>query len=125
MAAKDQKKFEDARSYLNESLTLLYAIGDKRLIAYALEAMAGAAAGTERPEDLRRAARLWGAAEALRAVLGAPMPPNEQAIYEQGTAHARAALGNEIFAASWTEGSRMTLEQAVEYALWSAEKGPS
>jgi hypothetical protein len=29
----------------------------------------------------------------------------------------RAALGEETFVAAWTEGERMTLEEAVAYAL--------
>jgi hypothetical protein len=83
------------------------------------------AAGTERPEDLRRAARLWGAAESLRAALGAPIPPNEQAMHERETACARAALGHEGFNAFLVEGGTMTLEQAVEYALASTKEGLS
>ncbi len=117
LSAKDQKEFDAARSFLNESLTLLRAIGDKRLIAYALEAAAGAAAATERPENLGRAAQLWGAAQALRAVLGAPMPPNEQATHEQEVAHTRAALGQPTFTDAWVQGGGMTLDQAVTYAL--------
>ena len=123
LAAKDQKEFDAARSFLKESLALLRAIGDKRLIAYALEAAAATAAATERPDDLRRGARLWGAAQALRTALGAPLPPNEQAIHDRETARARATLGEASFQTLWAEGGTMTLEQAFEYAR--AEGGPS
>jgi tetratricopeptide (TPR) repeat protein len=117
LSAKDQEKFDEARSFLKESLTLLHAVGDKRLIAYALEAAAGAAAGTQRPEDLGRAARLWGAAHALRALLGSPMPPNERAAHEQEVARARAALGQQAFADAWAGGVGMPMDEAVAYAL--------
>lgn len=124
LAAKDQKEFDAARSFLSESLTLLRAIGDKRLIAYALEAAAGAAAATERPENLGRAAQLWGAAQALRAVLSAPMPPNEQATHEQEVAHACAALGQPTFDDAWVQGGGMTLDQAVTYAMGEETDAP-
>ncbi len=68
-------------------------------------------AGTE------RAARLWGAAEALREVIGSPRPPNEREEYERGLATVREALGEEVFSAAWAEGRAMSLEQAIEYAL--------
>ena len=32
-------------------------------------------------------------------------------------AAARAALGEEAFAAAWEEGEAMTMEEAIEYAL--------
>lgn len=117
LSAKDQQEFDAAQSFLRESIVLLHAIGDKRLIAYALEASAGASAATKRPEEIGRAARLWGAAQALRAALAAPMPPNEQAIHEQEIVRARTSLGQQIFTDAWLEGGALTLEQAVEYAL--------
>jgi len=63
------------------------------------------------------AARLWGAAEMLRANMAqSPVLPlfriiNEQ--YEQYVTSARARLGPEAFAAAWGEGRTMTPEQAL------------
>jgi predicted ATPase/DNA-binding CsgD family transcriptional regulator len=57
------------------------------------------------------ATRLWGAAEALRDTMGAPLPPLERPDYEQATATARTALGAEAFTAAWAAGKTMTLEQ--------------
>jgi hypothetical protein len=45
----------------------------------------------------QRAALIWGAAERLREELGSLMPPYEQAAYMRGMAHARAALGDDVF----------------------------
>jgi predicted ATPase len=59
------------------------------------------------------AAQLWGAAEALRASLGTPMPPVDRADYERSVAAALAQLGEKAFNAAWAEGRTMTPEQAL------------
>jgi DNA-binding CsgD family transcriptional regulator len=59
------------------------------------------------------AARLWGAADALRQRLGAVMEPFVRTDYEQTVAAARLALGEQAFAAAWAEGHAMTPEQAL------------
>ena len=64
-----------------------------------------------------RAARLFGAAESLYIPLRFEMSAKERAEHDQAVAAARAALGEEAFAAAWEEGKRMTLEQVVNYAL--------
>ncbi len=73
------------------------------------------------------AARLWGAAEALRDAMGTPIHHVYRADYEQAITAARAQLGQKAFAAAWAEGRTMTPEQVVA-ALESAsipEPGPS
>jgi DNA-binding NarL/FixJ family response regulator len=63
-----------------------------------------------------RAARLLGAADALRERNGFVLLPLMQAWQEQGTAAARAALGETAFAAAWAEGSGWDMARAVEEA---------
>src|SRR4029079_4150792 len=72
-----------------------------------------------RPE---RAARLWGTAETLREASGLIMDAFERDTHERALASARAALGEEAFAAAWAAGQALTLEQAIVYAL---DKGDS
>jgi predicted ATPase/DNA-binding NarL/FixJ family response regulator len=67
--------------------------------------------------DHTRAARLFGATDALRTAIGASLLPPMSAQFEQGVNAARAALGDEAFAAAWARGQAMTLEQAIEAAL--------
>jgi hypothetical protein len=43
--------------------------------------------------------------------------PGDLADYEQDIAEARAAIGEEAFAAAWEQGRAMSLEQVVAYAL--------
>ncbi len=64
-----------------------------------------------------RAARLWGAAEAIREQIGAPLPLAEHARYAAAVAHARAALGEHAFEAAWAEGRAQPLEQVITDAL--------
>jgi hypothetical protein len=65
---------------------------------------------------MERAARLMGAAESLYSPLRFEMSAKERAEHDQAIAVARAALGEEAFAAAYQEGSKMTLDKAVTYA---------
>jgi hypothetical protein len=63
------------------------------------------------------AAKLFGAAEAVRDALGTPLPPVDQADHDRCLAAVRAALGEDAFAAARAAGHAMDLEQAVAHAL--------
>ena len=78
-----------------------------------LEALAKLALATTLPN---RAARLLGAADALRRRIGMPIPPVEQADYDQALAQARDQLGPAAFAAAWDDGRALGWEQAVDLA---------
>jgi hypothetical protein len=66
-----------------------------------------------------RAARLWGAAEALLAASGGAQYAYtlDKTLYEQMVAQARAGLTPERWEAVWAEGRAMPQRQAVAYAL--------
>jgi predicted ATPase/class 3 adenylate cyclase/DNA-binding XRE family transcriptional regulator len=70
-----------------------------------------------RVEGLRRAARLFGVSETLYTPLRFEMSTTERAQHDHSIAAARAALGEEAFAAAWAEGQAMTMEQVIEYVL--------
>jgi len=63
------------------------------------------------------AARLLGAAEALRESAGVPLPPVHRVDYERDVALVRAALDEDAFAMAWAEGQAIPLEQAIAEAL--------
>jgi predicted ATPase/class 3 adenylate cyclase len=65
----------------------------------------------------RRAARLAGAAAAICERSGVRPERTQEAGFGERLSAARAALGEEAFAAAWAAGQVMTLEQAVAYAL--------
>jgi len=62
-----------------------------------------------------RAARLFGASEALRRTSAAPMGAAVE--YARDIAHVRAQLDEATFAAAWQAGKALTLEQASAEAL--------
>jgi len=83
-------------------------------VAEALEASAQLFAAERKGEQ---AARLWGAAEALREAIGAPWSPIEPEEEKREVTESRQAFGAEAFAAAWAAGRAMTAEQAITYAL--------
>jgi predicted ATPase/DNA-binding CsgD family transcriptional regulator len=104
-----QDDLTTARGLYEESLTIAR-VGHKLNIASGLEGLASVVALQGEPTW---AARLWGAAEALRDAMGAPMATVERPAYEQAVAAARLKLGEKVFAAAWAEGRTMSPEQAL------------
>jgi predicted ATPase/two-component SAPR family response regulator len=66
-----------------------------------------------------RAARLWGAAEALREQMGMSFSRYDLAEsgYQGDLAAVRSTLDDATFDAAWNEGRAMSPDQAIEYAL--------
>ena len=106
-----------ARRLYQECLAMLHEIGCQEFIPACLEGMGVVLAGQGVP---LKAVGLWGTAEALREAMGTPMHPVYRTDYEQATIAARAALGEEAFAAAWAEGRATPVEQAITDALSAA-----
>ncbi len=111
--ARVQGDYRRAVELLQQSLALHRELENRRGTAECLAGLTSVMAVRDRPE---RAARLFGAVEALFKATGAVMSPADRADYEHTLAAVRAQLGEEAFAAACAEGRTMTLEQAVEYA---------
>jgi hypothetical protein len=60
---------------------------------------------------------LFGAAEALREIIGVLLLPIEWRDYDRNISETRAQFDETTFAAARAEGRAMTLEQAIAYAL--------
>ena len=105
---------EGARARFAESAGLLRAIGNPWYLPWSLDGLAGVAAAEVRP---RLAARLCGAGDALRERLGSALPPVYPAGHARTLAAARAALGDEAFAAARDEGRALAPEGAIAEAL--------
>jgi DNA-binding CsgD family transcriptional regulator len=74
-----------------------------------------------------QAARLWGAADALREQMGMSLSRFDLTTsgYEQDLAAVRSALDEASFDAAWAEGRAMSSEQAFEYAFSEEEEKPA
>ncbi len=78
-----------------------------------LEGVGAIAAAEGRPE---RAARLLGAADALRQAIGTPLPAHEAADRNDTIAGCSAALGEDTFRAAFSAGAALSLADAVRLA---------
>jgi predicted ATPase len=103
-----------AAALLAESLALPHTGGPSMCsVLQALEGVAGVAGAQGQPE---RAARLFGATEALRAALGVPVRPVDCRLYDRDVSAVRASLGDATFAAAWAAGRALSLEHAIAEA---------
>jgi tetratricopeptide (TPR) repeat protein len=114
IVARRGGQLAEAVSLLKQSLTLAAELGHQREIAECLELLAGLECALGRPD---RAARLFGAAEALLDGVGLVPLPGDRFDYEQNLAALRAALGQAALATAWAEGRTLSCERAVSYAL--------
>jgi predicted ATPase/class 3 adenylate cyclase len=106
--------FAQAREIYRHTLVRWQDLGHRSAIANQLECFAFIATAEEEPQ---RAAKLFGAAEALRERIGSPMAKYEETEYNQSVAQLRAMLPDAEFNALWAEGRAMTMEQAIRLAL--------
>jgi non-specific serine/threonine protein kinase len=109
----EQGKAAEALPLLREALDCDRETGNRWYLAEALEAVAAAAA---RLGEAEPAARLWGAAAALRDVLGAAIPPPDRVRVDAEATAARDRLGEAIFAAALENGRALTPEEAAAEA---------
>jgi predicted ATPase/transcriptional regulator with XRE-family HTH domain len=112
--AMKQGNYSRAFTLLAETILILQELGDKENAILCLEPMAFMALERHFPE---RAARLLGAGELLRQTLGVTRAQPLQADYERYTTSVRSHLDKAAFEAAWAEGSAMTYEQAIAYAV--------
>jgi predicted ATPase/class 3 adenylate cyclase len=107
---------ERGATLLEEGAQISRELGDRLGAPYFAEGLAKLSAMRSRPV---RAARLWGAAEALREHEGVSLSKfdRDNVDYERDLALVRSALDETTFDAAWAEGRAMSFEQAVGYLL--------
>jgi predicted ATPase/DNA-binding SARP family transcriptional activator len=113
-AALSQKQHDRAIELLRQALRRLAELEFRDVIGYCFEGLAAVLAFTERPEE---AARLLGAAEALRESLGVGLAPAEQTTHDETVEAVRGALDEERFTGAWRQGREMPLDDAIANAL--------
>jgi ATP/maltotriose-dependent transcriptional regulator MalT len=106
--------YPQAAALYQQSLVLIWARGYTENIA---EDLAGLAAVASLLRQSERAARLFGAVEALRKASGIRLSPLRRAENDRTVEGIRAHLDEATFAAAWKEGCTMPLEEVITYAL--------
>lgn len=104
----------NAKIFFQESLEIYRELERPRGLAGVLIGFAGVlgVAG-----NFEKSARLFGAAEQARQVVGEKLDPPDEIEYNRIIAMVRAQLDDTTFNAAWVEGQAMTLEQTIELAL--------
>jgi len=121
LLAGERGDFPGAAVAHRESLRLRWAVGVWEDVAASLADLAALAAAAGRAEP---AARLFGAAAAVREEMGrllAPLFP-ERGVFERAEARARAALGPDGYAAAEAAGRALEPAQAVAEATALADE---
>jgi predicted ATPase/class 3 adenylate cyclase len=116
--ALDLREYERTAALLDESVRVGVRLNSREGVGCALTRLASLAAVTGRPT---RAARLFGAAEKLREVIGAPLSNAEREMYDRYLAPARAQLDPADWATLQAQGEQMSMEVAITFALDDVE----
>jgi predicted ATPase len=111
--ALHRNQADEAVVLLQESLRHSRTLADVDDITWALELLGVAWAESGSPA----AARLLGAAEALRESLGGALEGVELALHERGLAALAAGSGSAAAEAAWAAGRTLTADEAVVLAL--------
>ena len=102
-----------ALSFALESLKISEELGDKINIGIALGIFAALAAATGETE---KAARLFGAMQAIYDAIGYKLIKADQIFFDRYTNQARVAMGDEAYEAAFREGQMMRLKKAIALA---------
>ena len=111
--ALKEERYEEAEHFFREALALRLKLDDRYGMANQLTELAYVAAACGGAE---RAARLDGAAAALRQVTGAKITESHRADYDRFVADLHESLGQDQFEADWSASQARTPEQAVAAA---------
>jgi tetratricopeptide (TPR) repeat protein len=102
-----------ATRLFKESMGLFLELGHRLGVVSAIEQLAVVSAIQD---DDKRAAKLLGWASALRQEMGTPLPLVDRSAYDSTMADIRVQLGEAAFTRELSQGSQMTIEQAIDYA---------
>jgi predicted ATPase/DNA-binding CsgD family transcriptional regulator len=108
-----QDEPEQAERDAHDALAIAAGVQANLAVPDILECLATLASETG---SHREAARLFGAAEAIRQRMGMVRFKVWDASYEASAATVRDALGEQDFDAAWAEGAALSTEEAIAYA---------
>ena len=108
-----QGELEQAERDAHDALTVAADVHAHSGIPDTLECLADLAV---KADGHREAARLFGAADAIRQRIGVVRFKIYDAEYENSLGALRDAMGEEDFAAAWAEGTALSTDEAIAYA---------
>ena len=111
---RQEGNYIEAIPAYHETIKAWQRMGQRSAVAHQLECLAFIAKAIERPD---KAARLLGAAEALRQKINMDMTPPEREEYEKEVADLKANMDEKEFASLWSEGRSTTMDEAIAFAL--------
>ncbi len=106
--------YAKAKNTYQKTIKKFQDMGNRPAVAHQLECFAMIAIVEEEPQ---RAAKLFGAGEAIRALTGHKRTDEEEAEEAQFMSQLRSMLAEAEFNTLWVEGQSMGMEQAIEFAL--------
>ena len=112
--SRERKQYDTAHEAYREAIQVFAELGHKRGIARALEGSACLAAALGHAP---RALKLAAAAEHLRRLISAHLPPAEQHKLDENLSLAWKSLSKTEGKRMWAEGSTMSIDQAIQYSL--------
>jgi tetratricopeptide (TPR) repeat protein len=115
--ALDNTNYEKATALYKESLKLNAEGGDQRAI---LACLAGFAAIATARGNAIAAVRLFAAVDFLLRTFSASLLPIDEKAYERNIAILRSQIDETTFDVMWAEGSEMTMDEAIAFALEAA-----
>jgi len=111
-----QGNYATALGYYRETIVAFRNVAQTGAVAHQLECIGFIAIAHA---EYERALRLFAAADCLRQKGSTPMTPDEQVYYDDQLNILRGKLNSMEFKSSWSRGSKMTMSQAIEFALES------
>jgi hypothetical protein len=112
--AEHDEDYEAAKDYARQSLVLAREIDNIWLTSDIFRAVAPSFGLTGQP---KKAARLYGAHEAISESIGARIQPGDLAQHERGLAEVKNLMNEEEFKQMWAEGREMSVDEAAAYVL--------
>jgi non-specific serine/threonine protein kinase len=114
VALSDLGRHADAEDLMRESLAIASDLGDDRMVVWSVEGLAWSQAAAGRAEE---AARLLGAAEALRGEESPSAYALDRARVERCRSTALTQLGEQAFQRAHDQGARLAPAEALALAL--------
>ncbi len=108
---------DEAEDIYREAIRAWQHLGSRGAIANQLESFAFLAIARG---DVRKAARLFGAAEGLRVRVGAVMLLHERREYDRHLQQLRGSVDPAMLEREWRVGQAMSMEEAIAFALGEA-----